>query len=67
MEGSICKHVQTGFCKFGDQCQKQYVKETCENIICVQKLCRKIHPKACTFFTAQQKGKFNDDCELKHE
>ena len=66
MEGSICKHVQTGFCKFDDQCQKQHVLETCENIKCVQKLCRKIHPKACKFFTAQQKCKFNDDCAYKH-
>ena len=66
MEGSICKHFQTGYCKFGDKYKKQHVKETCENITCVQSLCRKRHPKACKFFTAQQKCKFNDGCTYKH-
>ena len=66
MEASICKYFQTGFCKFGDHCQRHHVKETCDSITCVQSLCKQRHPKSCKFFTTQQKCKFNDNCAYKH-
>ena len=66
MEATICKYFQTGFCKFGDQCQKRHVKETCESMTCLHSLCIKRHPKVCKFFTTQQKCKFSDTCAYKH-
>ena len=66
MEGSVCRHFQTGFCKFGDHCQKLHVKEVCEIPSCIQSLCKKRHPKVCKFFMNQQKCKLNDSCAYKH-
>ena len=45
----VCKYFQVGFCKFKEQCEKNHVKEQCENgNTCSEKeTCRLRHQKRC--------------------
>ena len=61
----VCKHFQTGFCKFGDGCCKRHVKETCEAKNCNKK-CAFRHPKPCKYFTLNKFCKFGEACCYKH-
>ena len=62
----VCKHFQCGFCKFGESCQKQHIKEICLVQSCTSKSCIKRHPKNCKYFSIQQSCKFGDHCAYKH-
>ena len=61
----VCKHFQTGFCKFGDGCCKRHVKETCEAKNCNKK-CAFRHPKPCKYFTLNKFCTFGEACCYKH-
>ena len=62
----ICKHFQTGHCKFGGSCQKRHVPENCSKAHCLDKTCFKRHPKQCRFFSQAGFCKFGDFCSYKH-
>ena len=62
----VCKHFQCGFCKFGESCQKQHIKDICLVQSCSSKSCVKRHPKNCKYFSIQQSCKFGDHCAYKH-
>ena len=62
----VCKHFQTGFCKFADKCKRQHEKEICQTTHCSLKTCRKRHPKLCKFFSLNHFCKFGDLCCYKH-
>ena len=62
----VCKHFQSGFCKFGDRCRKSHLNEICENPQCDQKTCILRHPKSCKYFSAFSTCKFGDNCAYKH-
>ena len=67
MEANVCKHFQTGYCKFGSKgCRKQHVGEICSTPKCSSKSCNKKHPKSCKYFSFQQICKFGDRCLYKH-
>lgn len=62
----VCKHFQTGFCKFAERCKRRHVKEICQTTHCSSKTCRKRHPKLCKFFSLNHFCKFGDLCCYKH-
>ena len=62
----VCKHFQTGFCKFADKCKRRHEKEICPLTQCSSKTCRKRHPKLCKFFSLRGFCKFGDLCCYKH-
>ena len=62
----VCKHFQTGFCKFADKCKRRHEKEMCPLTQCSSKTCRKRHPKLCKFFSLRGFCKFGDLCCYKH-
>jgi hypothetical protein len=67
MEAKVCKHFQTGYCKFGSKgCRKQHIEEICSTPKCSSKSCDKRHPKNCKYFSFQQVCKFGDQCLYKH-
>ena len=66
MESTHCKYYQYGFCKFGDFCRKQHVKEVCSQKFCREKMCLKRHPKPCRNFKSALSCKFGDTCAYKH-
>ena len=67
MESTICLHYQSGFCKFGEFCQKQHVHQVCSIQNCNIKSCRERHPKPCKHFNTVKSCKFGDLCAYKHE
>ena len=62
----VCKHFQTGYCKFAEKCKRRHEKEICQATHCSSKTCRKRHPKPCKFFTLNQFCKFGNLCCYKH-
>ena len=62
----VCKHYQTGFCKFAEKCKWRHKKEICQVTQCSSKECRKRHPKLCKFFALNNFCKFGDLCCYKH-
>ena len=61
----VCKHFQTGFCKFGERCCKRHVKETCKAKDC-KKTCSLRHPKPCKYFALNKFCKFGEACCYQH-
>ena len=66
LEALVCKHFQTGYCKFREQCRKQHVTELCGIDNCKSKACTKRHPKVCKFFTAHNMCRYNEKCAYLH-
>ena len=64
---TVCRHYQTGFCKFGESCRKQHVKEICQMNNCNLKICTQRHPKVCKYFKHHQLCKFGDSCCYRHD
>ena len=61
-----CYHHNRGYCKFGKQCHFPHFDEVCQRSICIEKECKKRHPKPCRH---GQKCKFNkaNICAFRHE
>ena len=66
MELVVCKHYQTGYCKFGVFCRKQHVTEMCLQEQCDKIKCDKRHPNICKYFSINQFCKFGEICSYKH-
>ena len=62
----VCKYFQCGFCKFGESCRKQHIKEICQTQSCTLSSCIKRHPKVCKYFSVQKGCKFGELCSYKH-
>ena len=67
MEAAVCKHFQTGFCKFQDHCRKHHIQELCETDNCKTKTCTFRHEKVCKFFAKKSVCKFGNKCEYLHK
>ena len=63
---TVCRHFQTGYCKFREHCKKRHEKVVCPSVHCSVKTCTKRHPKACKFYAINQFCKFGDSCCYKH-
>ena len=66
MEAHVCKHFQTGYCKFGDHCRKHHETDNCQTKNCTSKACTKRHQKICKYFTRYNVCKFGEKCFYKH-
>ena len=66
MEDVVCKHFQSGYCKFLDHCRKHHITEHCQTKNCKLKACTKRHQKVCKFFTSYNVCKFGEQCSYKH-
>ena len=65
---SICKHNQTGFCKFKLCCRNKYQNGICpEEAGCSSRECPYRHPKACRNFSGEGICKFGEYCAYKHK
>lgn len=65
---NICKHYQTGFCKFKDECQKTHEHTMCENMEnCSVKNCCKRHPKICRNFKTYGDCRHKEKCAYQHK
>ena len=62
MKQVLCKHNQTGYCKFGHQFQKQHDNEICKSQSCSLKKCRKRHPAMCKYLNENGCCKFGEGC-----
>ena len=62
----VCKHYQTGYCKFGEHCRKHHVNIICKKENCNSKDCIERHPKTCKYFTVGNACKFDDSCSYLH-
>ena len=63
----LCKHNQTGFCKFQNKCQKRHENTVCENTEnCTEESCIKRHPKVCRNFNNNGTCRHKDQCAYKH-
>jgi hypothetical protein len=64
----VCKHDKFGFCKFGDQCRKEHIKEICRDLNACKtiKTCHKRHPKVCRRFTIDKLCRFGSNCAYFH-
>ena len=60
----VCKHFQTGYCKFGRSCKKQHISESCLKADCNSKACLQRHPKQCKFFSQSGFCKFGESTLL---
>ena len=65
MDG-VCKHFRTVYCKFGEVCQRNHVKEICQIENCHSDSCSKRNPKICKYFHINQFCKFGKDCSYLH-
>ena len=63
---SVCKHHQSGYCKYGDQCHKPHNNEKCREKVCRERKCRKRPPKSCNFFARNNTCKYNEMCAYAH-
>ena len=62
----LCKHFQTGYCKFGGSCKKRHVSENCLKADCRRKSCLQRHPKQCKYFSQSGFCRFGENCSYKH-
>ena len=62
----ICKYDKFGYCKLGEKCRKQHIKEICFEKACDVSQCKQRHPKACRYFRNYGRCKFSP-CAFKHE
>ena len=64
----ICKHNQSGYCKFGQTCSKKHDNRLCESHDeCMVNKCTKRHPKTCKNFKTNGKCRHREKCAYKHE
>ena len=65
---AICKHNQTGFCRFKLGCRNKHENGICpKEARCSSSKCPYTHPKACRNFSREGICKFGEDCAYKHE
>ena len=62
---NVCKFFKFGYCKQGEFCRRQHVKDICENTECDISICALRHPKVCKYYRDYCKCKF-DPCMFLH-
>ena len=62
----VCRHNQTGYCRYRSQCHHEHVNEICEVRICRENSCRKRNPKTCKYFVQNNTYKYDKDCAFSH-
>ena len=62
----VCRHNQTGYCKFGHNCHKKHNNEVCKETLCQDRGCLKRHPRLCRYFSSNKVCKFKENCAYVH-
>ena len=44
-----CQYHDSGYCKFGDKCNKKHAEEVCNDKNCAERNCDNRHPNPCKF------------------
>ena len=65
-EHPVCKHHQSGYCKYGNQCHKPHNNNICKERVCRDRKCRERHPRACRYFNQNGRCKFTT-CAYDHK
>ena len=67
MSDKICKHNQTGFCKFRNMCKRRHENEMCGRPTdCKTEGGLKRHPKVCRNFTQNKSCRHKEKCSYQH-
>ena len=66
VELRVCKFNKFGHCKFGSNCRKQHITETCTNFPCRVEECPLRHPKLCRYFVQFGQCRFDENCSYLH-
>jgi hypothetical protein len=62
----FCKYNHFGHCKYGLQCKKKHINETCPTFQCQVEDCGLRHPRLCKFFFQYGRCKFGLECSYFH-
>ena len=62
----VCKHHQTGYCKYKNQCPKYHSSNLCIENVCKDKSCKDRHPKTCKYFASNNICKRREWCAYTH-
>ena len=62
----VCKHHQTSYCKYGDQCHNYQNNTTCKERVCRDSTCRERHPKTCKYYTNNNTCSRKEKCAYSH-
>ena len=65
-ESSRCKFWNVGYCKHKNECQFLHPEIICSEGNCLDKACKKRHPKLCKNW-AKGSCKFQDLCQFTHD
>ena len=64
----VCVYNQTGYCKFGERCNRVHIKEICQRgEECADPECCKRHPRRCRYFYNYGKCKLGEKCAYRHD
>ena len=64
----VCKHNQSGYCKYKLKCQKRHENKLCpEEQSCNFKACLLRHPKTCKYFFREGICRFGEGCSYSHK
>ena len=64
---TVCKHNQTGYCKFGQKCHRHHIDTICKNEgSCSEPSCNFHHRNQCRYFNVGKKCKFTN-CAYLHK
>ena len=65
---ALCKHNQSGFCKYKSKCRKRHEDRLCpEEQNFTSKECSFRHPKTCRYFYKEEICRFGEDCSYAHK
>ena len=63
---TICKHNQSGYCKYQAHCRKAHIMELCHKDKCDRITCLNRHPIVCKYYDNYGRCKFGDFCAYAH-
>ena len=65
---TVCKHNQSGFCKFKNTCRNKHENTLCpKDDHCTSKECLFRHPKSCKNYKREGTCRFKEFCAYKHD
>ena len=65
-DNSVCRHHQTGYCKYESQCEKNHYNNICQVQVCRSRACTDRHPRTCKYFANNGDCRYKDKCAYVH-
>ena len=63
---SVCRHYQTGYCKYGSQSGKTHFNNICQKQGCISNTCTDKHPRTWKYFANNGHCRYKDQCAYIH-